>query len=455
MKKYIKFVFFIFLFSSVFSSEQLDIALSTKNPLIPIYLSKVVNNANELNSEYLKKIYDVLFFDINNNGYFYILPSANSKDILLSKEKEVSFDKNIWKDQKIFYVVKLNVKNNKLFTYVFSVKNNDIKKYELTLTNDLKSDRIKIHNLSDQILFDTVKKQGIASLHILYTVRYKNPDVAAGKKFLSEVWMSDYDGENARQLTYKNDYCVHPIFIPTKKDECYNFLFVSYEKGQPKIFGTTLYSNKDFPVVSLRGNQLLPAISLNADKLAFISDAAGRPDLFLQKFSSKGESIGKPVQVFSAPRATQSSPSFSPDGKKLTFVSDKDGSCRIYFINIDKSFSDMKRPAAYLITKKNRENVTPSWSPDGTKLAYSAKTDGIRQIWIYDFETDEEWQLTKGPKNKENPNWAPDSLHIIYNTEDKINSELYIVNINQLEPVQITKGIVQKRFPSWEMCKLQ
>jgi TolB protein len=74
----------------------------------------------------------------------------------------------------------------------------------------------------------------------------------------------------------------------------------------------------------------------------------------------------------------------------------------------------------------------------------------VRQIWIYDFSTNEEWSLTTGTENKENPAWAPDSLHLIYNTETKDASELYLIDLHSQEPVRINLGFGQKRFASWE-----
>jgi TolB protein len=102
-----------------------------------------------------------------------------------------------------------------------------------------------------------------------------------------------------------------------------------------------------------------------------------------------------------------------------------------------------------MISKQNRENSCPAWSPDGTKLAYSAKTNGIRQIWIYDFGKGEEWQLTSGSGHKENPAWAPDSRHIIFNSTDDHTSELYIVNLSQPEALKISRGTGKKHYPTW------
>jgi TolB protein len=242
---------------------------------------------------------------------------------------------------------------------------------------------------------------------------------------------------------------VHPVFIPNK-DKCDDFLFVSYITGQPKIQLASINNFKPSPFINLRGNQLLPSISLKKDKIAFVSDAAGRADLFLQLIDDNLKLKGKPIQLFSSPRATQASSCFSPDGNKLCFVSDKDGTPRLYIMNLPETIYERKRAEVHLITKKNRQNVTPTWSYDGKKIAYSAMTNKVRQIWIYDIEKDEEYQLTKDPINKENPIFAFDSMHLVYNTEDKNESEVYIININQKKAVKITKGLGRKRFPYFE-----
>ena len=130
----------------------------------------------------------------------------------------------------------------------------------------------------------------------------------------------------------------------------------------------------------------------------------------------------------------------------IAFVSDKDGPPRIYTIPAN---SYEKRADAKMITKQNKESSCPAWSPDGTKLAYSAKTNAVRQIWIYDFKTGEERQLTAGPGNKENPCWAPDSLHLVFNSTDPFSSELFLVNLNQPEAIKLAHGPGKKHYPTW------
>jgi TolB protein len=315
----------------------------------------------------------------------------------------------------------------------------------VALTGALGQDRQKLHKLSDAIHKALFQEEGVAYSRILYS--YQNKAAAGEESWSSEIIECDWDGENPKTITREKSYCVTPVLIPKGEGLTQDlFLYVSYKTGQPKIFIASLGEGKGKKVVDIRGNQILPAISKKRDKLAFVCDASGRTDLFIQSIQPEIGRTGTPKQLFSYPRSTQASPTFSPDGSKVAFVSDKDGAARIYSISSEVS---NKRPTAHLITKKSRESSCPSWSPDGTKLAYSAKTEGIRQIWIYDFVAEEERQLTSGPGNKENPCWAGNSLHLVFNSSDNNSSDLYVVNLNQPDAVKITKGQGKKHYPTW------
>lgn len=446
MKKLILLVFFI---TCVCASEEIEVNLSTQKPLPALYISKIFNEGSDFSDEYLIKLQSVLQFDLNYNGFTQVVKQEYQKDFKISHfDDDVAFDQNFWKTQKISYVLKSQICKNTFKAYIYNVNINNLKILEGTkLSGDIKKDRKEIHSFCDSLQEMLFGQRGIASSKILYAVKEKN-DQNPAKPWKSEVWMCDYDGENAKRLTFENSYLVHPVFVPNKKGN--EYVYISYVNGQPKLFKTSINDPKKELLIHLRGNQLLPSFSVDSKKLVFISDASGRPDIFIQHFDSKLAAIGKPIQIYSYPRATNASPVFSPDNEKIAFVSDKDGSPRIYVLKIPDNFYNQKRPVTHLVTKKNRQNVSPSWSRDGKKLAYSAKSESVRQIWIYDFETDEEWQLTYDNKNKENPVWADDSLHIIYNTEDKNEAELYLINIKQKETAKISKGGGRKRFPSFE-----
>jgi TolB protein len=418
------------------SGQEIRIHLLTETTLSPIYLSHIDMQNASFPPAYITEIEKILERDFQYNGKTTVASKTEQKDQKL-KNSDI-------KDFSLPYALYFSLKGKELQCKVFQMKAANAKLLPpIFLSGSLKEDRRELHKLSDAIHKILFNSEGIASSHILYSFQSKNKDGG----WTSEIAECDWDGENVRTITHENSYCVTPVSIPKGEGFLKNlFLYVSYKAGQPKIFIASREEGKGKKVVDIRGNQLLPAISRQRDQIAFICDASGRTDLFVQPLEPETGKTGTPVQLFSYPRSTQASPTFSPDGSKIAFVSDKDGATRIYWIS---STPQGKRQAAHMLTKKNRENSCPCWSPDGSKLAYSAKTEGVRQIWIYDFTTGEEKQLTYGPGHKENPCWAANSLHIVFNSTDETYSDLYVVNLHQPEAVKITKGPGKKHYPSW------
>ncbi len=431
--------------------EPFVVKLATESSLTPLYLLPISQEASDLQESYAQQLEKILAFDLSHNGSTTVAKrTSDSNQIGQGAAFNQLGSTSVWKERHIFYVIKPQIQNRSIRTILLDVQEQSLKTIDsIPLTGDLGEDRRQIHRLADVIYKALFGKDGIASTRILYTIKTQNSSDSS--KWISEVWEADYDGGNPHQLTQERSTCVTPVYLPPKPGFATGgFLYVSYQLGQPKIYLSSIKDGKKRRLTSIRGNQLMPAISQQRDKVAFICDITGNPDLFLQPFSPEKGAIGKPQQIFSARQATQGSPTFSPDGMRVAFVSDKDGSPKIYVIQIPAPGTDIKNIQATLISKTNRENTAPSWSPDGTKLAYCARGKGDRQIWVYDFNTNQETQITQGSGHKENPSWAPNNLHLVFNSSTPKSSELFIINLNQAEATQITFGPGEKRFPNWE-----
>lgn len=430
-------------------SEQIVVRLATDNQLMPLYLSHIDDENSGMNAGYLKKLEDILEFDLNHNGMTYTVAQSSDKE-KLAKNLSANDSEKAWNPQNVFYVVKAHLKSDKtLSAILLSVNSGTVKSVEgLTLTGEISQDRRRIHQLADAIHKSLFGTDGIASTHLIYTIRKQ---IEGQNKWLSEIWEADYDGENARLVVKDTSYSLSPVYTPPKAGhKPGSFLYVAYKSAQPKIFIASLKDGASKRLTLLRGNQLMPALSRQRDKIAFISDVTGNPDLFIQNYDPEKGAIGKPRQIFSSKKATQGTPTFSPDGKRIAFVSNKDGSPKIYMIDIPEEGKPLKDIKAQLVTRHCKEGSAPSWSPDGKKIAYCAMTNGTRQIWSYDVSTKEERQVTQGSGNKENPSWAANSLSLIYNCSEGGACDLWMVNLNQPRATKITSGPGEKRFPNWE-----
>lgn len=422
-------LFLLLLPSLLLASDNFTVSLDTDVPLEPIAIETFEPKSSDFSQQYLNELAGVLTFDLNHNG----------KTAVLGREKAL-------------YVVKGESQGKNLQISLTWTKEKKAKKLAtLTLSGKLSQDRRTIHEIADWIFKNLYNKKGVAATTILYTVREKNKDPTFKSEYLSEVWECDSDGKNNRQVTHEGRYIVTPCYVPAKMGyRPGSFLFVSYKLGQPKIYIGSLKDGSSHQLLTLRGNQFMPAITRDKSYISFVCDAMGNPDLFLLPYD-EAAGAGKPRQIFASPRGTQGSPSFSPDGEKIAFVSNKDGNPRVYIMEVPSPAVLLKEMKPRFISRACRENTSPCWSPDGSKIAYAGMTSGTRQIWVYDLDKDKEEQVTFDKGNKENPSWAPNSFHLTFNRDDGSGkAQLCVTNLNQKDTIPITEGSTDKRFPCWE-----
>jgi Tol biopolymer transport system component/DNA-binding winged helix-turn-helix (wHTH) protein len=145
-------------------------------------------------------------------------------------------------------------------------------------------------------------------------------------------------------------------------------------------------------------------------------------------------------------------PSFSPDGSLLAYSSDRSGSFEIYTRPSDSNQGEIQ------ITSDGGQNIQAAWSPDGRFIAYHSVLK--RGIWIIPAVGGVPRQLTTSGSR---PAWSPDGLRIAYSSADvsslSVNdlisaaqTVIRLVPVSGGQPVDVVSGSttsVRQFFPSW------
>lgn len=137
--------------------------------------------------------------------------------------------------------------------------------------------------------------------------------------------------------------------------------------------------------------------------------------------------------IYSSPQPLMS-PSWSPDGTRLAYVSFINGRPEIYVQNI---FSAKKE----LIASFKGLNNAPRWSPDGRNLALTLSKDGNPEIYILNLSSRKLTRITKSYAIDTEPEWLPNNKGLIFTSDRGGSPQLYEIKLNRNKAISRARRI--------------
>ena len=108
-----------------------------------------------------------------------------------------------------------------------------------------------------------------------------------------------------------------------------------------------------------------------------------------------------------------------------------------------------------MLTAADQRNFDPSWSPDGSKLAFVSNRDGTHEVYIMESDGSNQTRATfsaGGGFGAMRPGWSPDGYKIVYASDETGNYEIYIKDFTTK---RLTHNAAQDMFPSCAMSRSQ
>ncbi|OLB08380.1 MAG: hypothetical protein AUH06_02900 [Gemmatimonadetes bacterium 13_2_20CM_69_27] len=145
-------------------------------------------------------------------------------------------------------------------------------------------------------------------------------------------------------------------------------------------------------------------------------------------------------------------PSWSPDGTKIAFAA-IDYYCDYYYYDCyyyPVGLAVMSADGSGLVFLTNEaSDAQPTWSPDGTRIAFISSRNGRSGVYVLNAGVPT--LLTNTPRAVSKPAWSPDGTRLAFTCEvDSGNSDICVINANGTGFTRLTSDPGQDAGPAWK-----
>lgn len=247
-----------------------------------------------------------------------------------------------------------------------------------------------------------------------------------------DLYVMSLDGGDVRRITNNNTLNLAPSWAPNARA----VLLTSYQKHNPDLFSVDVQTRQWTRLSNTRGMNI-GRWSPDGTQLAVaLEQEGGNPDIVIL-----GRDGGLRRRLTDH-WAIDVSPSWSPDGSQIAFCSSRSGAPQIYVIGADGG--GLRR-----VTHEGSYNTSPSWSPKGDRIAYASRLGGRFQVFTVKTDGSVVQQVTNTSGSSEDPSWGPDGRYLVFSSTQGGRARLYVSDLLGTTQVQLTDGSGDDTSPTW------
>lgn len=240
------------------------------------------------------------------------------------------------------------------------------------------------------------------------------------------VWILEAGGGAPRKISSFAQAAMTPRWMA----DSYHLLIGVERDEREQILLTDRDGSWPRPVARGPGHETSPESSPDGSRIAYLHappDDLDRSDLMLLEVQS-----GRIDRLVGIPGHALGGPTWSPDGLRLAYSSDRSGFHEVYLF--DLATGNERR-----LTHFGCDVEDYAWSPDGRRLVCAVNREGSIDLAVVDAVSGAARDLRRGPGLHSRPQWLPDGATITFEYEDPIRPpDLYRIDVETGQVVQLT-----------------
>jgi len=277
----------------------------------------------------------------------------------------------------------------------------------------------------------------------------------------AEIYVMNPDGSQQTNLTNDPDDDYHAVWSPNGME----IAFVSYRDGNSEIYSMGADGSNPTNLTSHEDSDFFPVWSPDSDKIAFMTDREQTGLVVMNATPKITVEFDMEIFVMNADGSGQTNltddpdwdgyPSWSPDGTRIVFQTDRDDSPIVPLVILADGFereiyvmdADGSNPVP--LSKSPEDDVYPTWSPDGSKIVFQSGRDGDWEIYTMNPDGTGQTRLTNHPDADTFPTWSPDGDWITFHSYRDGNAEIYKMTAAGSSETRLTTSADWDWGPSW------
>jgi TolB protein len=171
--------------------------------------------------------------------------------------------------------------------------------------------------------------------------------------------------------------------------------------------------------------------------IAFVSDKTGRKEIYI------ADVFGRHIRQITRHHHLCVSPRFTADGKKLAYTSYHRGNQDLYLTDLDQNTKTRT------LSRRRGMNLAPAFSPDNRTAAVTLSKDGNPDLYLIDMEGNIIRQLTKQAGINVSPSFSPDGRAICFVSDRSGSPQVYIMDLQTMQAQRLTFDGKENVEPDW------
>jgi Tol biopolymer transport system component len=265
----------------------------------------------------------------------------------------------------------------------------------------------------------------------------------------STIYTINPDGSGITQLTPSGSGTFDRLPAWSPDGTKIAFGRTTFQISAPEIYVMNADGSNQTRITTNSASDRQPSWSPDGTKIAFVTNRDGNDEIYVMNADGSNQTRLTNNTAF------DSDPAWSPDGSKIAFTSNRDlpGSFGNNGFEIYVMSANGSNPTR--LTNNSASDAQPSWSPDGARIAFTSQRDGLPLIYVMNADGANPVNATQSTTlDSSDPEWSPDGTTIAFTSYNRVgqtnSDEIFLMNADGSNIRRITNTTFDEHELSWQ-----